>query len=168
MKRLFVLLLVPVFGHVFAQPAASKPATATAGSTVVAPSVATPKAPANAQNERLEILTQERNETAANLAAAVKAQPQAADKPENLKKISRLQGDLKALDSEIARVSKETPVVVKWGPAPAAPPKAVAVPSQQPPPSPASTTADQSSESEPVAFEPWDVFKNFGQKGNKP
>lgn len=74
--------------------------------------------------------------------------------------LARIQDDLHAIDREIARalrqpVSSTSSVAIAQG-AGAKPVSAA----------PAENQESQTKESEKVTYEGWDIFKNFGRKGN--
>jgi hypothetical protein len=100
------------------------------------------------QTERLAILSQERNDVLERLAKATKEGDALA--------ITRLRGDVAALDREIASVGRAPAYDTK---VPAPTQRAAKVSAERP-----------VDESEPAASETtyasWDVFKNFG-KGSK-
>ena len=104
------------------------------------------------QNDRLAILMQERNETAAKLAKCNANGDQATT--------ARIVADLQALDREIAIVQREPVYEIRNSRAVNSLSKSVPV--AQP------TIPDaQPSGSEKITLEGWDVFKNFGRKGTQ-
>lgn len=112
------------------------------------------------QDERLSILTRERESQVALLAAEKAAAVRAADRAESAARIRRVEEDLRALDAEIARVGKAPPAPLR-NTSPSARPARTE--------SAANAVANASTPvSEPVAFEGWDVFKNFGKQGATP
>jgi len=108
---------------------------------------------------RLEILNAERSEINKKLSEAMTTLPKSADMPTSLKGISRLQNDLVAIDREIANAEGRN----RKGAAPTEARKPVA-------PAAGGVTTDQGQLVEAgqanIEYEPWDVFKNFGKKGN--
>jgi len=110
-------------------------------------SVATPERVT--QSERLAILSQERNEAMARLAKATKES--------DALEITRVRGDLAALDREITATSRAPVYEIKVS----APPPQVRVAKVS-----AGKPADESQQAESEeSHASWDVFKNFG-KGN--
>lgn len=109
-------------------------------------------------NTRLDILTQERAEIMTDLQTAISAHPKAANKDASLKEIERFQSNLKAIDLEIARAAKE-PATSWSGANGAASPKRI--PQEKADLSPVSQQPV-----EPSRYESWDIFHNFGNKGN--
>ena len=103
--------------------------------------------------DRLEILTQERNEILSKL--------NKLESSADTKVLSRIQGDLQAIDREIALVSREQsyPITNTSTPGVGAKPMATAQAVNQ---------ESQPKDSESVTYEGWDIFKNFGRKGNQP
>lgn len=95
------------------------------------------------QEERVQILRTERDEIAKRLREAEAAQPGAKNRDEADKAVSRLQGDLKAIENELQRVEGQKPVATGL------------------PPSKAASAATE--EKKPSSFNSWDVFKNFGK-----
>lgn len=153
MKRLAVALtLAGIFSCALGQQA---PAAASAASNQAWPSSGTPK---DAQKMRLEILNQEREGIQTKLSAAVAALPQSSDMQESIKGVSRLQGDLQAIDREIANAEAQRPGAAAAARKPAA--RAAGDLSQVP----GSVEVQQT---EALVYEQWDVFKNFGKKVNK-
>lgn len=115
--------------------------------------------PKEAQAMRLEILNAERSEINDKLSDAMTTLPKSTDMPNSLKGISRLQNDLMAIDREIANAEGRDR-------------KGAASTEARKPAAPAAggVTTDQGQlvEATPanVEYEAWDVFKNFGKKGN--
>lgn len=113
------------------------------------------------QNERLAILYQERSERLVALAVETNAASKATDKVESADRIRRVQEDLRALDAEIARVAKEPPPPLRNTGV-----TAQSTRNESGARAAANTASTTSSES--LAYEGWDVFKNFGKQGAKP
>ena len=113
------------------------------------------------QSDRLGILMQEQKEISQNLAMAISDSSSAKNKPESEEKITRLKGDLQAINNEISRVAKETPV------ARTTQVKAVQRPAKKSLNDGSTELDQQPTENNPVVYEEWDVFKNFGKKGIK-
>ena len=132
-----------------AQPA--QPVQATRAVAASAP--ATPQAIAMQQHvDRMAILIQERNEILSKLNKWEANGDKAG--------LARIQADLQSIDREIALVSRQpvypTSSVASAQGAGAKPVSAA----------PAANQESQTKESEKVTYEGWDIFKNFGQKGN--
>lgn len=111
------------------------------------------QAAVRAHVDRMAILVAERNEIMARRVQIEASGDQAA--------IARIRADLESIDREIAVANKQPIYPVRFVPPPAGGAKPVtvataAVPESQPAPS------------EPTTYESWDVFKNFGRKGNQP
>ncbi|WP_433693462.1 hypothetical protein [Herbaspirillum seropedicae] len=74
--------------------------------------------------------------------------------------LARIQDDLHAIDREIARASRQ----------PVSPTSSVAIAhgagAKTVSAAPAENQESQTKESEKVTYEGWDIFKNFGRKGN--
>jgi hypothetical protein len=104
-----------------------------------------------AHEQRLAILTNEREDTKKKLATAVIALQKTPDNKESIDDVTRLQADLQALEREIARVESR---------------RSGAAPANRKPA--ASAGGDLSHEAKPdnQAYESWDVFKNFPKKVN--
>lgn len=92
----------------------------------------------------MQILRTERDEVLKRLRDAEAARPSAENRGEADKAVSRLQGDLKAIESELQRVEGQKPVVTAN------------------PPSKAASAAVEEDKKAP-AFKSWDVFQNFGK-----
>ena len=134
-----------------AQAQAAQPFQAT--KAVAASAAATPQSVAMQQRvDQLAILTQERNEILAKLNKWEANGDKAV--------LARIQADLQAIDREIARASRQpiypTSSVANTQVASAKPVSAAPTANQE----------SQTQESEKVTYEGWDIFKNFGQKGN--
>ena len=132
-----------------AQPA--QPVQATRAVAASAP--ATPQAIAMQQHvDQMAILVQERNEILAKLNKWEANGDKAV--------LARIQADLQSIDREIARAAKQpvypTSSVAMAQGAGAKPVSAA----------PAANQESQTKESEKVTYEAWDIFKNFGKKGN--
>ena len=132
-----------------AQPA--QPVQATRAVAASAP--ATPQAIAMQQHvDRMAILIQERNEILSKLNKWEANGDKAV--------LARIQADLQSIDREIALVSRQpvypTSSVATTQVASAKPVSAVPTANQE----------SQTQESEKVTYEGWDIFKNFGRKGN--
>ena len=104
------------------------------------------------QDDRIAILAKERADAVARLSQEQNALAKAANKEEAQRSIERLEGDIKALDREIAHVSKQAPIQIRTG-GPVATRTEAAKPIT-PDPSVAQTT---------FAYEGWDIFRNFGK-----
>ena len=133
-----------------AQAQAAQPFQAT---KAVAASAAAPQSVAMQQRvDQLAILTQERNEILAKLNKWEANGDKAV--------LARIQADLQAIDREIARASRQpiypTSSVANTQVASAKPVSAAPTANQE----------SQTQESEKVTYEGWDIFKNFGRKGN--
>jgi len=102
--------------------------------------------------DQLAILTQERNEILAKLNKLEANGDKAV--------LARIQADLQSIDREIARASRQpiypTSSVATTQVASAKPVSAAPTANQE----------SQAQESEKVTYEGWDIFKNFGRKGN--
>ena len=102
--------------------------------------------------DQMAILVQERNEILAKLNKWEANGDKAV--------LVRIQADLQSIDREIARAAKQpvypTSSVAMAQGAGAKPVSAA----------PAANQESQTKESEKVTYEAWDIFKNFGQKGN--
>ncbi len=96
------------------------------------------------QEERIQILRAERDETAKRLREAQAAVSSAEKREEADKVVVRLQGDLKAIDSELQRVEGRKPVATVNPPSVAA-------------------SAAPAEDKKAAAFKSWDVFQNFGK-----
>jgi len=94
------------------------------------------------QEGRLQILREERADIRKRLAEATDALPSAKDKDAAAKTVSRLEGDLKAIEGEIARVANRPAPVAELATKPA-------------------TDGGKSEGEKPKAAKPWDVFNNF-------
>lgn len=134
-----------------AQAQAAQPFQAT--KAVAASAAATPQSVAMQQRvDQLAILTQERNEILAKLNKWEANGDKAV--------LARIQADLQAIDREIARASRQpiysTSSVANTQVASAKPVSAAPTANQE----------SQTQESEKVTYEGWDIFKNFGRKGN--
>ena len=134
-----------------AQAQAAQPFQAT--KAVAASAAATPQSVAMQQRvDQLAILTQERNEILAKLNKWEANGDKAV--------LARIQADLQAIDREIARASRQPiyPIssVANTQVASAKPVSAAPTANQE----------SQTQESEKVTYEGWDIFKNFGRKGN--
>ncbi len=132
-----------------AQPA--QPVQATRAVAASAP--ATPQAIAMQQHvDRMAILIQERNEILSKLNKWEANGDKAV--------LARIQADLQSIDREIALVSRQpvypTSSVASAQGAGAKPVSAAQTANQE----------SQPKESEKVTYEGWDIFKNFGRKGN--
>ena len=102
--------------------------------------------------DQLAILTQERNEILAKLNKREANGDKAV--------LARIQADLQAIDREISRASRQ-PIYSTSSAA------ATQVASAKPvSAAPAANQESQAQESEKVTYEGWDIFKNFGRKGN--
>lgn len=142
MKRLFVAFLVlPIIAA----------AQTEEGAKEVTPT-AMVKALPNGGSTRYNILTQERNEIQNELTEAINANPKAPDRAASLKNIGRLQANLKSINLEIEKAAKEAPTDARWTGATAASRKST----PQKPEAPLASATSQT-------YEPWDIFKNFGQ-----
>ena len=131
------------------QPAQSVQATR----AVAASAPATPQAIAMQQHvDRMAILIQERNEILSKLNKWEANGDKAV--------LARIQADLQSIDREIALVSRKpvypTSSVANTQVASAKPVSAAPTANQE----------SQTQESEKVTYEGWDIFKNFGRKGN--
>lgn len=134
-----------------AQTQAAQPFQAT--KAVAASATAAPQSVAMQQRvDQLAILTQERNEILAKLNKWEANGDKAV--------LARIQADLQAIDREIARASRQpiypTSSVANTQVASAKPVSAAPTANQE----------SQTQESEKVTYEGWDIFKNFGRKGN--
>ena len=134
-----------------AQAQAAQPFQAT--KAVAASATAAPQSVAMQQRvDQLAILTQERNEILAKLNKWEANGDKAV--------LARIQADLQAIDREIARASRQpiypTSSVANTQVASAKPVSAAPTANQE----------SQTQESEKVTYEGWDIFKNFGRKGN--
>lgn len=96
------------------------------------------------QEERIQILRTERDETAKRLREAQASVSSAEKRDEAEKIVVRLQGDLKAIDSELQRVEGRKPIATVNPPSVAA-------------------SAAPAEDKKAVAFKSWDVFQNFGK-----
>ncbi|MCW5223654.1 hypothetical protein D5041_21405 (plasmid) [Verminephrobacter aporrectodeae subsp. tuberculatae] len=148
---------------VLAAPPATTPAAPASTVVQVQPTQATkarttatsvtPQAVAMKQHvDRMSILLQERTDILAKL----KKLEENGDKPA----LTRILDDLQSIDREIVLVSRQ-PV---YQTSSAAPNQATSTKFAS-----VAKTADpesQPSESEKVTYEGWDIFKNFGRKGN--
>ena len=114
--------------------------------------------PGKAHNARLDILNQERDRAQDALTEAVSALPKAPDMQEAIKGIARLQGDLQAIDREIASVEKQRPAAASY-----ATRKPAVQAAGDLSPAPELAEAKQAD----AQYEAWDVFQNFGKKVNK-
>ena len=136
-----------------AQAQAAQPFQAT--KAVAASATAAPQSVAMQQRvDQLAILTQERNEILTKLNKLDANGDKAA--------LARIQADLQAIDREIARSTRQpiypTSVATAQSPG-AAGAKTVSA-------APSANQESQTQESEKVTYEGWDIFKNFGRKGN--
>jgi len=113
------------------------------------------------QSDRLGILMQEQKEISQNLAIAISDSSSTKNKPESEEKITRLKGDLQAINNEISRVAKETPVAMTTQF------KAVQRPAKKSLNDGSTEPEQQPTETNAIVYEEWDVFKNFGKKGSK-
>jgi hypothetical protein len=154
MKQLVLALMV---AGVVPFAAAQAPAQGQNG-----PAMAWPKPTVNAKEAhvmRLDILNAERSEINKKLSEAMVALPNSKDMQVSLQGVSRLQTDLMAIDREIANVEGRN----RKGAAPNEARKPVAQVA-------GSETTAQGQLAEAAhantEFEAWDVFKNFGKKGN--
>ena len=134
-----------------AQAQAAQPFQAT--KAVAASATAAPQSVAMQQRvDQLAILTQERYEILAKLNKWEANGDKAV--------LARIQADLQAIDREIARASRQpiypTSSVANTQVASAKPVSAAPTANQE----------SQTQESEKVTYEGWDIFKNFGRKGN--
>lgn len=134
-----------------AQAQAAQPFQAT--KAAAASAAATPQSVATQQRvDQMAILTQERNEILAKLNKWEANGDKAV--------LARIQADLQSIDREIARVSRQpiypTSSVATTQVASAKPVSAAPTANQE----------SQTQESEKVTYEGWDIFKNFGRKGN--
>ena len=102
--------------------------------------------------DQMAILVQERNEILAKLNKWEANGDKAV--------LARIQADLQSIDREIARASRQpvypTSSVASAQGAGAKPVSAAQTANQE----------SQPKESEKVTYEGWDIFKNFGRKGN--
>lgn len=137
-----------------APAAQAQPAQPVQATRAVAASVpATPQAIAMKRHvDRMAILIQERNEILSKLNKWEANGDKAV--------LARIQSDLQSIDREIALVSRQpvypTSSVASAQGAGAKPVSAA----------PAAKQESQTKESEKVTYDGWDVFKNFGRKGN--
>ena len=148
--------------------AAGTPLGAAASGVPGVPFLGTP----GVRDARLQILRQERGETQRRLAEAVQALPKAADATAAEAAVARLRGDMSALDREIAAVESQRSIapgqsgrVASTSALGAKKPAASAVGSVVQDSAQATATAPAVAR---ASFEPWDVFRNFGQTGNNP
>ena len=113
------------------------------------------KETASSHDQRMAILKDERESTKKNLEAAIAAEAKAKDPIEASASVKRLQGDLQAIEREISLVEAQY----------------ANSPSTTKKPSP-NAAGDSMQDSKRIAeksesnFEAWDVFRNFGKKGN--
>lgn len=112
----------------------------------------------DARDERLRILSQERDAAQKRLTEAVTALPKAADPTTAMASLARLQGDLIALDREIKSVEAQH----SSGAA------STAASAPKKPAAPAAGSVTQDSGTSVGGFAAWDVFRNFGQPGHNP
>ena len=134
-----------------AQAQAAQPFQAT--KAVAASATAAPQSVAMQQRvDQLAILTQERNEILTKLNKLDANGDKAA--------LARIQADLQSIDREIARASRQ-PVYPTSSVASAQGAGAKTVSA-----APSANQESQTQESEKVTYEGWDIFKNFGRKGN--
>lgn len=138
-------------------PAAARtPAATAAKAESPAPAQPTPK---DLQTGQLQILNQERAQSLALLASEMAAANRDSSE-ERADRIRRLQEDISGLDREISRASKAPPPSLRN-----------TTPRAQPgrtEPEARATAIASPTTSDPVAFERWDVFKNFGKQGATP
>jgi len=95
---------------------------------------------------RLKILRDERIDIARRLDKARAELPKADDKEAAEKAVTRLRGDLTAVEKEIQRVEGQKPVNL-----------VVAKPPEK------AASAAQEGEAKGITYRPWDVFKDFGK-----
>jgi len=114
--------------------------------------------PPAVRDERLRILYQEREAAQKRMSDAMGALPKAPDQAAAVAALTRMQGDLIALEKEIKSVEARRPAT--GGSAGAWTPKK--------PAASAAGSMTQEPESAKANFEAWDVFRNFGQTGTTP
>lgn len=148
-------LLIGLVGSFVLAAHAEPPIAAARGGVAVEAQAGTSDAkaaPRIIQDDRIAILAKERADAVMRLGQEQNALPKATNKEEAQRSIERIEGDIKALDREIAHVSKQAPVQIKTG-GPAAAKIEAAKPITPDPPVAQST----------VAYEGWDIFRNFGK-----
>lgn len=140
----------------YADPPAARAAAAASAAPSPQKIVLTPASEAIAakvqQDDRMAILESELTDIKERLARLMGNGDQAA--------ITRTAGDLDAIEREIARVQREPVHQVKNTKPPASAPDKTESVAQ------AANLESQPTAGEKITYESWDIFKNFGHKGN--